>query len=357
LDVQTSNASRQLQLLETQEARLSVELSKLSSTRESLETKLENMTQSEGPQPLSHCGTFFEQLRPLEAVLESTENEKSGLSAVVRSLKSDVNSFSGRNRRLLEQLTLLREQHSLLLTQTISRKNEIESKRIDLNLQTRSRDFLQQQCEETKARILETVTQLQEYSPEGISKLLSERAKLERTLDDEHKKLERLRHEFQTQPQRLNAQATQRKKEEDQAMSPVRWTGERSGLRAKVQKARQELAFLSSREKSATRTAEVVQTKIETLGYEIEDVKRAILCETGQFTMNAPQFMIDAMETEEQYGKSLKRQMEELDLLEKRIAGFRVGHDEITSMDESASGNAERISLLVEELKSLISSL
>jgi hypothetical protein len=272
-------------------------------------------------------------------------------------LKSDLNSFTGRNRRLLDQLTQLREQHSLLWTQSVSRRNEIDAKCIELDTLTRERDLLKVHCEDTKARILETVTQLQDCPADAISALLAERARLDAEVDEERRRVERLRHEHRGLDLRLNAQAAQRTREREQAMSPVRWSGERSALQVKVKRARQELALLGSLEKSAVRTATACQKKTESLAYSSDDVKRAILCETATIAPAPSQFLIDAIGVEQHYAAGLKRQLAELDAIERRIAEFRPGHDAVLGGNETVAENAERIATLNEELKEIIAAL
>jgi predicted nucleic acid-binding Zn-ribbon protein len=92
LDAKIQNATDQLRLLESQEQRLNSELSTLSQKSNALSATLSDAADSGGlsPAPAQRTGTFFQQLRHLEAQVETRENEKSGLRAVIHSLQADV---------------------------------------------------------------------------------------------------------------------------------------------------------------------------------------------------------------------------------------------------------------------------
>jgi hypothetical protein len=120
-------------------------------------------------------------------------------------------------------------------------------------------------------------------------------------------------------------------------MSPVRWSGERSALQAKVKHARQELALLRSLEKRAVRRATVCQEKAENLADNSDDVKRAIICETTTLPSAPTQFLLGSIDVEKHDAAVLKRQLAELDAVRVRIAEFRTGHDAILGGNEAVA--------------------
>lgn len=355
LDTQISTASQQLRSLETQESSLSDNLTELTAKAGALDRRLEAIPQTDGYTGVSvfFAGTFFEQLRTVERQLEAAENEKSGFAAVLRSLRSDVTAFTARNRRLLTQLTQLRDQSGFLSSQEASRRDELVAKYSELECLTQERDGLKRLCEDIKARILETVTQMQECSPAVIARLTAQKAELEAQLQAEKQTLKQTAQERKAAFLKSSADSAKRAKDTEQAMSPIRWAAERSALLAKVKKAKQELSVVGSRERSATKTAK----KADTIAYDADEVKMAIVREIGSIPKSPPQFLFDALEAEQQYEETQRRQIAEIETVERRVAEFKVTHSAIIGSDENNAVNAERIALLMDELKSIRSSL
>jgi chromosome segregation ATPase len=355
LDAKILNASEQLRLLESQEGRLNSELSTLAQKNTAIKATLCDAPDTVGlAPPLSmRTGTFFQQLRNLEAQIETRENEKSGLRAVIHSLQAEIGSFAARNRRLLQTLTQLREQNSALLAQESSRQREVESLQRKLQSLVEERDFLQGVCEETKAKILARVTEMRETSPEEISRLVAERSGLESLLREETKKLERLQNDERGSSSRLAAQNARRKKDMERTMSANEWVSERAALLAKVKKARQELGLLGSRERGAAKATQDVQNKMEGLSYDQEEVKAAIVAETISTPLAPSKFLADALATEKRYEQKLRRQVDELASLEKTVAQFKAEHAEVVACDEEIAAKGRRIALLTEELREL----
>jgi chromosome segregation ATPase len=355
LDAKIQNATEQLRALESQELRLNSELLSLSQKSSALAASLgdgSDTTSATAATP-PRAGTFFQQLRHLEAQLETRENEKSGLRAVLHSLQAEIGSFAARNRRLLQTLTQLREQNSGLLAQESARQRDVAALQTKLNSLTDERDFLQGVCESTKAKIVARVTEMRETSPEAIGRLVAERSGLETLLRDEAKRLERLQNDERASSSRIAAQNARRKKDMERTMSASEWVSERAALLGKVKKARQELALLGSRERGAAKATQDVQSRFEGIAYEQEEAKAAIAAETTSIQLAPGRFLADALATEKRYESRLRRQIEELEGIEKTVAQFKVEHAEGVACDEEIAAKGRRIALLTEELREL----
>jgi hypothetical protein len=355
LDLHIADLFEGLHLIESEQINLEQTLADLTEKANGLNLALQNTSELEsclGIMPLP-VGTFFQQLRNFDAVLEHQQNEKVGYAAVLHSLKSHAHSFEAKNRRLVQKSQQSREQYDNSLNILSAKRKDVEGKHETLIALGTECSFLKHRCESTKARIVEVAIEMQESSPEQIAFLLAQKAGIESELHEEKNKLEQLKQDQKAMRIQSSIQTTKINKELGDTMSAGRWFSKRSSLLARIRKTRQELENLKSREKSATRTRLNCQTKLETLAYNADDVKRAITAEISALPMEAPQFLRDSLWTEQRHEKTLKQQITEIETLEKTIATFKSENRRLANVEEGIAAKNQRIALLMDELKEI----
>jgi chromosome segregation ATPase len=338
--------------LESQELALTNELEQLTEKCHTITGQASSATDGDTTLLIddSRTGSFFHQLRTVDASIERLTHEKSGVTAVVHSLKSEVASFAAKNRRHTHRITELRAQQATGAQQERSKQSDVSEKNLELHALTRERALLQNFCEETKAAILATVTDMQECSPDYIAKLVALKSSLEASLQEEKRKAEKLQKDARSRSLKSFADTTRRTKDLVRNMNPMEWQSERAGLLSRVKKARQELELLGSRERGQLKAAHNVHSKCDRMLWEPDEVKIAIALEINSFPSTPPQFLLDSMHTEQQYEKRLKRQLDEVNALEKSVGQFKRQYSELTAIDEENIEKAKRIQLLTEEL-------
>jgi hypothetical protein len=133
--------------------------------------------------------------------------------------------------------------------------------------------------------------------------------------------------------------------------------GQRAALVSKVKKARQELMSLENRERGVVRSTQQYQSRLDVIGYDLRDVKAAIIAETNSFPQEPSTFLVHSMAVEKRYTEKLLKQIEEFDTVGKTVSSFTSEAVEVMTFDEEVAANQRRLQLLTEELKSLQSQL
>jgi hypothetical protein len=93
------------------------------------------------------------------------------------------------------------------------------------------------------------------------------------------------------------------------------------------------------------------------IGYDLRDVKAAILAETNSFSQEPSAFLVNAMAVEKRYTEKLLKQIQEFEAVGKTVSSFTSEAVEVMTFDEEVAANQRRLQLLTDELKFLQSTL
>ena len=343
--------------LESERARLAAERDALKRKLADLEEKNNRYGDNFQPGPSyknkERKGTFFEQLRRVEAETEREESNKTGLKAVINSLKGQISAYSAKNRKIGRKLEDLREQHLTIEKLNVKKKAELDQQNEALTIVTHERNTLYEACERMKGDTIALSKECQKLDPEVIQKL-----KLQRTvLENEIKSKKEMLRSVQQAEKAANSQYAAKKKlkqrQLDAKLTPTQWMSERAALLAKVKKARQEIIMLDNRERSASVIETMAQTEKDNMEVSPENIKAAIVAEISSLPTSVPIFLVDAITTEKRYQLRLENQIKDAIAAFARISDGKAKNAQHMGADEEVTVKGPRLALLTEELKDI----
>lgn len=356
LDVQIADTSRSLHILEAEQMKLSTELEDLQHHFAELEAENETLEQEyqKPPDPTAPSkGSFFQQLRQVEAQEERLQASYEAIRSTVHKLRDEIKSHEAKSTRLLVKRDNLREQATDYTKRRAAKKAELKQLNDRLFEKDEELLFLTDTCEEIKTKIKEESADLQEFTPEYSAKLQYQYQLLRNTIQERTEYLEKIRNQEAARNSQLAAKQNFRKKDIEKAASPMKWMGQRAALIAKVKKMKQELALIENRERSATKSASRNQQQREEINWNETEIKQAIIAEIKSFKTGPTPFMVDTLNTEKACTQILQNKLKDIEKAHESIVNHKTNTTTLLTKQEELATKGDRIELLKDELQQL----
>ncbi|OHS96734.1 hypothetical protein TRFO_37046 [Tritrichomonas foetus] len=358
LDDRIASASRQLTSLETKEMKLHKEyrtaqkkLIESHKTNLKLTEKTKKLTES--PANPAKPGSFFIQLRHVEADIERNEQEIEGLKMVINNLKSEKNKANAKSNRLYAKLEELRSQHESAHLDEVAKKTKLANLTEQLNNTTEECKSLKELVEEIKAKLKEAAGDMKELSPQETARLVAQRDALQREVKERMKWLEDKQNEERVLQNKFQITQTKRSRTFSSHASTSSWISERATLIAKLKKVRKDLRNLETHQRGVTQKQSRNQEILEDLNFNSDDAKLALIAERKSFPTQMPEFMKIALSIEQEQSMKYENDLAELDRIQEEVNKFKSDTTHFMKMDEEMAENGPRMTLLKEELSEL----
>lgn len=347
-----------------QTVKLESDITKLTQERDSLRAKLasveaENDRYGDTFQPSpaykqkERKGTFFEQLRRVEAEIEREESNQSGFKAVIGTLKGQISAYSAKNRKMGRKLEDLREQRLTIEKLNIKKKTELDHQKEALAVVTNERDTLYEVCEQMKKDTVTLSQECRKIDPASILELQAQKTLLENEIKSKKEMLFSVKHAEKAANSQYAAKKKLKQKQLDTKLTPTQWMSERAALLAKVKKARQDIIMLDNRERSAAVVETMAQTEKDNINATADEIKAAIVAEMESLPTSVPIFLTDAIATEKRYQMRLEKQIKDAIAAFMRISEGKAKNAQHMDADEEVTVKGPRLALLTEELKDI----
>ena len=359
LDMHIQTYEKQLRQIKAQEAKLQEEyenvhrnLEKVTFDNSVLVGQLKH-TEVDTINGADNSGSFFIQLRRVEAELERWESSKEGLTSIVRSLQGDVSNISAKNLRLRKQVDELKQQYDSAEVYMNEKNAELQTANENLAEETSTSGNLKAVVESLKEKIRNFAHGLKDIDPKDTAMLLAQSRFLQNEIAAKTKRLQNLKSEEKTLNSVIYNKQVRRTNVMKSKASTNNWFSERSTLIARVKKLRKDIKMLDTTERGIIRTTERNQSQFDSLNYTSDEVKLAILSEIHSFPTEMPEFIQDAIEVEESYSTKLEKKMEAIEESFQLINNFKENTTQIMKLDEEIAENVARKELLLSELHAL----
>ena len=354
LDERIASASRQLNSLETKEMKLNKELkmvqkklSDLQKTNSQLSKRASKLQES--PSEPINKGSFFIQLRRVEAEIERLEQSNDSLKMVINSMKSEFNKANAKNKVLLNKRNDLHSQYDNVHNDEMAKKSHLFEMNDELNNKTSECDALKDNVEELKAKLEEKSQNIKKFTPEEAAFLTSQKESLQRELKQQLKILEDKQNLEKSINMKIQYVRQKRNRNFNSYSSTSNWVNERASLIAKLKKVRNEIKNLDTHQRGVSQT----QAFIDELRFSKEDAKMSLIAERLSIPTKTDDFMKIAYEVEKEQTIRFENELSEIDRVYNEVSKFKTDVTGFTKMDEEIAENGSRITLLKDELASL----
>ncbi|KAK8884780.1 hypothetical protein M9Y10_043900 [Tritrichomonas musculus] len=358
LDQRIVDAELQLRSIRDQENRLKDQYEKIQEKLENASKKndlmMDDFTKTDNdPVNPSGTGSFFVQLRHLEAEIERWENTKERLESLTHSLEGDISSASAQRNRLMKKTESLREQCQNAKINQLAKQNELKSLNDKLLMTTTELDDLKRDVEEIKKKIQDRAQEAQELSPEELALLIAQKNFLQKEVMEKRKFLDSLINEENSTNTRINNLKIRNPRKNKNTYLISNWFHDRINLISKIKNLRKEMKNLQTRERGTIRSVERNQQQIESINFNNDEIKLALIAEKNLYKFEKSQFMLDAMEIEQRYTQKLQTRSGKLDKTQTVIDEFKDSTESVMRLNEECVTDDTRKSLLLEELREL----
>lgn len=358
LDQRIVDAELQLRSIRDQENRLKDQYEKIQEKLENASKKndlmMDDFTKTDNdPVNPSGTGSFFVQLRHLEAEIERWENTKERLESLTHSLEGDISSASAQRNRLMKKTESLREQCQNAKINQLAKQNELKSLNDKLLMTTTELDDLKRDVEEIKKKIQDRAQEAQELSPEELALLIAQKNFLHKEVMEKRKFLDSLINEENSTNTRINNLKIRNPRKNKNTYLISNWFHDRINLISKIKNLRKEMKNLQTRERGTIRSVERNQQQIESINFNNDEIKLALIAEKNLYKFEKSQFMLDAMEIEQRYTQKLQTRSGKLDKTQTAIDEFKDSTESVMRLNEECITDDTRKSLLLEELREL----
>ena len=359
LDCQINDASRKLQFLRDMRSRLSKRNEELDAEMKEVEAENDRLSEEfmEPPMKDDMRGSFFDQLRNIEAIQEHLRGQIQGLKVVKHSLLSETNKTQNLVKISRAKIDELEQQLSNAEDEARTRAGNLQAARNKLSELDNELELLTDQCATIKETIKNKSQELRNVSQESIATLISQKKALEEELKikkQERKKLKRSAKDYE-----IKSQAENKIRSKKQAIqsSPNVWMSQRLSLVSKVKKARDELDLLENRQRGVLKSNSRNDTIREVNNWNDETAKYCIACEIAELQKEPPKFLMNSLNTELAFKKEMEAQLADIEKTTAHIGEFKVNTMQLMHEQEIIAGQAERLALLKKELSELRSKI
>ena len=358
LDQQIAQAEQQLRSLQDQEFRLHNQYEKIQQKLEvenkKNESLMEDFKKNDTDLGISSgVGSFFIQLRHIEAEIERWENSKECLKSATHSLQANLSDASAHRSRLLKKIEPVREQLQNAKANEIAKQGELKSINDKLLLKTNELDDLKQGIEETKKKIQVRAQEVKALTPEELALLLAQKDFLQKEVSEKKKYLETLKIEENNTNSRFYNRKARLQKQTENSFLTSNWLHDRINLIAKIKILRKEMKNLQTRERGNVRSIERNLQQVESLNFNHDEIKLALIAEKNIYRYEKSQFMLDALKIERSYRQKLQRRSEKLDKTQTTIEDFTSKTASVIKLSDESASDETRQNLLLQELMEL----
>lgn len=355
LEQQISQAEQQLRSLQDQEFRLHEQYEKIQQKLEvenkKNESIMEDFKKNDTDLGISIGeGSFFIQLRHVEAEIERWENSKECLESATHSLSANVSNASAQRSRLMKKIEELREQLQNAKANEIAKQGELKSINDKLLLKTTELDDLKQNIEETKKKIEIRAQEVKALTPEELALLLAQKDFLQKEVSEKKKYLDSLKIEENNTNTKFHNRKARLQKQTENSFLTSNWLNDRINLIAKIKNLRKEMKNLQTRERGNARSIERNLQQIESLNFNNEEIKLALIAEKSLYCFEKSQFMLDALKVEKSYKLKLQKRYQQLDKTQTTIDEFKRTTESIIQLSDESASDETRKNLLLQEL-------
>lgn len=357
LDEQIADASRQLASLETKEMKLNKEYK--TCQKKLAESQKTNLQLKKNKDKILDCydennqGTFFIQLRRVEADIERCKMNIDGLKSVINNLKGEQAKSTALSSRLLSKLNELRSQRETVKNDETVKKNQLNILTNQLDEATVERDILEADVEELKIRLNELVDDIQAVTPIERDFLVTQRD----TLQNEIKEKLKILDDMLNQEKSLNSKAqfsqVKRNRKFSSVASTSNWLSEREALIGKIKNLRTTVKNLETQQRGVEKTQIKNQETVVDSNFNAEETKLALICERLSVPTSLNDFFMKALEIEKSRNEKLKTKLEQIAKVTNQVTEFTAITSPIMKLNEDMVENTIRITLLRDELSSL----
>ena len=214
-------------------------------------------------------------------------------------------------------------------------------------------DDLKRDVEEIKKKIQDRAQEAQELSPEELALLIAQKNFLQKEVMEKRKFLDSLINEENSTNTRINNLKIRNPRKNKNTYLISNWFHDRINLISKIKNLRKEMKNLQTRERGTIRSVERNQQQIESINFNNDEIKLALIAEKNLYKFEKSQFMLDAMEIEQRYTQKLQTRSGKLDKTQTAIDEFKDSTESVMRLNEECITDDTRKSLLLEELREL----
>lgn len=295
-------------------------------------------------------GSFFVQLRHIEAEIERWENEKETLIESNNHYEGELNRIRAQNHRLRKKYKELEDQNQNSLSLEMSKKGELKTLENQLFVINRELDVLKDTIENSKIKIKIKAEDLKTLSPNDLMAMKTQKEFLEKEVEQQRTVLENLQNTERTINTRFEVNRTQSKKRMEKSSLTSNWLNERNVLYSKLKNIRKEMKLLATRERGSMKTIEKIQHQVEAINYDNDEIKLALIAEKKKIPTEISAFLMNAMEVEKGYQQKLHTKLDQIDKAESIIQNFKASTIDVLQLTEENSEQQIRMKLLLNEL-------
>ena len=359
LDSQINDAEHNLTILQNKRLKLTETLATLKVKMEEVEVENDRLSETfkEPPMNDDQRGSFFDQLRNLEAIQEQYRGQIQGLKAVNYSLTSEINKTQNQVKILAQNIAELQEQSANADADRIHRIGDLSQSRNKLNELDEQLELVTRECIDIKAAIKRKADNLKSMSVESVANLISQKQALENELRNKKEKLEKKKKKEGDYTIKSSADEKIRQRLQDIKMSPNAWMSQRLSLVAKIKRAKEELELLDSRQRGVNKSNTRVDSIKDNMKWTDDTAKWAIACEIAELQKEPPKFLGNALATELNFKKEMEAQLADIERTSNQITQFKETTMELMHEQEITAGKAEKLALLKKELSELRSKI
>lgn len=357
LDDLIADASRQLASLKTKEMKLNKEyktcqkkLTESQKTNQQL-SKYESKFQDNYDE--NNQGTFFVQLRRVEADIERCKMNIEGITSVINNLKGEHSKSIALSGRLIAKLNDLREQYEIVKADETAKRTQLNQLNSKLDEVTIERDLLEEDVEDMKAKLNQLVEDLGEVTPIERDFLITQREVLGKELQEKLKILE----DRQNEEKNLSAKSLYNQNKKNRRISSISstssWLNEREAMIGRIKNLRTALKNLETQQRGIEKTQSKNKEIMSDPNFNTEETKYALIAERLSVPTVINDFFLQALAIEKSRYEKLKSRLSQLSQVSNQVSEFTTKTAPFTKLDEEMIENTTRITLLRDELSEL----
>ncbi|OHS98858.1 hypothetical protein TRFO_34808 [Tritrichomonas foetus] len=359
LDQQLYDAHHDLKLLKDTREKLQAKFEELKIKMNETEEENDRLSEAFKEPPMNDDprGSFFDQLRNLEAIQEQYKGQIQGLKAVNYSLTSEINKTANQIRLISANVSDLSEQSATVEADRQHRNGDLIQAR---NRLTELDEYLEQvtrECIDIKETIKRKASELKSVSVESVSTLVAQKQILDTELKAKKEKLTQLKNNERDYTMKSSADSKIRQKNQENKLSANVWMSQRLSLVSKVKRAKDELELLNSRQRGVTKSNSRVENIKGVQKWNDDDAKYAIACEIAELQKEPPKFLGNVLNTELTFKKEMEAALADIERTNAQISEFKQTTMELMHEQELTASKAEKLFLLKKELAELRSKI
>ena len=355
LEHQIMDATARLRQLETARTTLQAELEDLEKTFDDITAENDKLADDFKEPNLEddQRGTFFEQLRRVDAIEEHLTAQVTGLKSVTGRLHGELNATEARLRRYQAQLDDARKQFQNADAERTRASGDLIQKRAKLQRLDEDLGIVTEACKDIKEAVKAKAAQMKGFTEEDAATLLAQKKKLEEELKAKREEVRTLEHRERDLGFKYNATKKGREQRSALKQSASAWMSQRMSLVAKVKRAKEELELLTSRERGASKSNENATRSQENMSYNEEDAKHALASEIEELNNEKSVFLENTLKTEMKVKEELEKKLRDFEGTSVEILEFQKTTMELLAVQKSNAGKEQRIAVLKKELADL----